>query len=45
MVMFLKNDIISIRMSQAVEILYIGLFFDTESYNAQVKFVTSQNVL
>ena len=31
---FLKKSVIFTMKSQAVQILYAGLFFDTESYNA-----------
>ena len=31
--------------SQAVQILYVSLFFDTQSQNAEVKLVTSQKCL
>ena len=29
--LFSKNDVIFAKSSQAVEVLYMGLFFDTES--------------
>ena len=42
---FSKINVIFAMRSQAVQILYKGLFFNTELYNAQVKLATSQKRL
>ena len=38
---YLENDVIFAMTSQAVQILYVGLFFDTELWNVEDKLVTS----
>ena len=40
-----KTGVIFAMTSQVVQILYTGLFFDTESQNAPVKVVTLKNNL
>ena len=42
---FSKNDVIIAMTSRDVQISYIYVFFDAESYNAKIKLVTSENVL